>query len=631
VFVASIVVTLLYLIWMRKRILQIALDLDLDAFTPSDFCLMGTNMAFDDYTPDAMEAKIKEIFKEKYNVEEEDVVYVNFSYKIQEFYKQTELYNDLNKKEAVVKAFCKIKEMEEEEYIALVEDPDNWPGDIPIAGGGMCGGKVIDLTEVRTQLEEVKAKIEELEKEAEEGAEDPERQQANFNGTCFVVLARPSLCLQVLTEARDGLFVQILKSIFGCCLPNHMQWTWERAPEPNDIFWENLGVSSIERIVSGFLSFFATVILIGACFGLITAIKIGQENYMKNQEGKELSFQEQGLSKVISVGASVIVTVVNSSLVYIIRRFSMSEQHETITKMNVSVAIKLTIARFINSSAILVAVNRNAKEWFDGGNMVYDASILIILMTFQLPTMYVFNIPGIMKWIKVSREKGKGEDCTLTQREANLLCEGPAVDVANNIANVMNYIMTCMFYAPIIPQTIPLAFIGCFLNYWAYKYMLLRRHKMPEMFSDLMAVFFSNFMPWIVLSQCIAYFVFMNKIKEGYPNLVESLENAAAEYKAPLSDQTLQTPLIALIIVGVCLVSPIRWVINKCINADKALENDKEYTELINAFPTDYDKENPLTIKKGQLRLLELQLEKAKKDGDEETIKMLEAQKGNVN
>lgn len=54
-----------------------------------------------------------------------------------------------------------------------------------------------------------------------------------------------------------------------------MQWTWDRAPEPNDIFWENLGISSIERIVSGFLSFFATVILIGACFGLITAIKVG--------------------------------------------------------------------------------------------------------------------------------------------------------------------------------------------------------------------------------------------------------------------------------------------------------------------------------------------------------------------
>lgn len=65
--------------------------------------------------------------------------------------------------------------------------------------------------------------------------------------------------------------------------------------------------------------------------------------------------------------------------------------------------------------------------------------------------MYVFNIPGIIKWIKKKIEEGKGEDCKLNQREANLLCEGPVIDVANSIANIMNLIMTCIFYSPLIP------------------------------------------------------------------------------------------------------------------------------------------------------------------------------------
>lgn len=80
--------------------------------------------------------------------------------------------------------------------------------------------------------------------------------------------------------------------------------------------------------------------------------------------------------------ASFIVVFVNTSLVYIIRRFSLGERHETTTKMNVSVAIKLTVARFINSSVILVVVNSDANRWFDGGSLVYDATILITLMTF---------------------------------------------------------------------------------------------------------------------------------------------------------------------------------------------------------------------------------------------------------
>jgi hypothetical protein len=64
----------------------------------------------------------------------------------------------------------------------------------------------------------------------------------------------------------------------------------------------------------------------------------------------------------------------------------------------------------------------------------------------------------------------------------------------------MNFIMTCLFYAPLIPFAIPIALVGSILNYWSYKYMLLRQHKMPDMFSDLMAIFFSNFMPWIILA-----------------------------------------------------------------------------------------------------------------------------------
>ena len=98
------------------------------------------------------------------------------------------------------------------------------------------------------------------------------------------------------------------------------------------------------------------------------------------------------------------------------------------------------------------------------------------------------------------------------------------MDAANNISNYMVLIMTCIFYSPIIPAAIPLACVGSFVNYWVYKYMLLRKHKMPEMFSDMMATFFVSFMPVVLIVWGISFCVFIDKIQKAYaPDFQEVL------------------------------------------------------------------------------------------------------------
>lgn len=254
------------------------------------------------------------------------------------------------------------------------------------------------------------------------------------------------------------------------------------------------------------------------CVLFILAIKQGQAAQKEKDLAKKdvASFKDQGVSQFISVMASFAVSGANYGMVYIIRRFSLAEKHETLTKLNVSVAFKLTIARFLNSSIILVLTNGNPKNWFKGGSLAYDATILICIMVFQSPVLYIMNPAGIIKQIKIWNEKKKGDESKMTQREANALYEATAVDAANNISNYMVLIMTCVFYSPIIPLAIPLALLGSIFNYWAYKYMLLRRHKMPEMFSDMMATFFINFMPMVLIVWGIAFCVFIDKITKAY-------------------------------------------------------------------------------------------------------------------
>jgi hypothetical protein len=79
----------------------------------------------------------------------------------------------------------------------------------------------------------------------------------------------------------------------------------------------------------------------------------------------------------------------------------MGERHETATKMNISVALKLTVARFLNSSLMLVLVNPDPKEWFTGGNLAYDASMLVTILAFQNPFMDMISYPYYLKKLKI--------------------------------------------------------------------------------------------------------------------------------------------------------------------------------------------------------------------------------------
>jgi hypothetical protein len=133
------------------------------------------------------------------------------------------------------------------------------------------------------------------------------------------------------------------------------------------------------------------------------------------------------------------------------RKISTIEQHSSLTNMNVSVAVKLTIARFLNSSLVLIFVNNDASQWFKNGNLAYDATILIALLAISGPLKLFIWPTGIIKKIKVYLAKRQGDDCKLTQREANILMEGTTTDVANNISEFINMIMTCLFYSPILP------------------------------------------------------------------------------------------------------------------------------------------------------------------------------------
>jgi hypothetical protein len=274
-----------------------------------------------------------------------------------------------------------------------------------------------------------------------------------------------------------------------------------------------MGVGPVRRCCQTGFVWFITVLILIVCAVVINAIKNAEDEIKKEAEGKKLSENEMRTLKIVSGASSIAIYVVNSSLKFVIRRLTVKERHSSITRLNVSVGLKLTMARFINSSLLLLIINFNgATKWFDKAGLVYDATVLMMLMAVTDPILYFLNIPGIIKWLKIYREKSKGDDCTLTQQEGNLLHEGSEIDVANNLSQYFTLIATCFFYAPIIPFALPICFVGSLLNYYVQKYMLLRKHKTPEMLARTLGIFFANLMPFIILIQAVASIVFMQNI-----------------------------------------------------------------------------------------------------------------------
>ena len=379
-----------------------------------------------------------------------------------------------------------------------------------------------------------------------------------------------------------------MRTFFSCCFCSENKsrsWVFQRAPEPTDIFWENMNVHVCKRIFNYIVSFIVTIIIMGLCFAFIQAVKSFKNKedddfkQRKKDDKDDISMYETGVAKIISWSASGAVVIVNEALLFVMRRITLAEEHDTMTHRNVSVALKLTIGRFLNSSLVLVFVNNDPKKWFQEGDLAYDATLLIGIMMFMPPfkmlIWYTYAIKKIKVWL--ARRDGD-ENCKITQREANILMEGTTTDPANAISEYMNLIMTCMFFSSIVPQAILVALFGSIISFWSLKYQLLRRDKMPEMFSAFMATFYANFLPYIVLIQTLAMFWFMKELTEAY-KLEKYFPKRSGGPEDPRAAGT-----FAVILAIICLCCPFRTYINKSADAMSVLEDETKYEQKFLQF-----------------------------------------------
>ena len=164
-------------------------------------------------------------------------------------------------------------------------------------------------------------------------------------------------------------------------------------------------------------------------------------------------------------------------------------------------------------------------------------------------------------------------------------------------ASAGNLILTATFFHPLLPLSIPIAFLGFFFSYWVNKYFLLRVVERPDEMSELIPIFFSNLMPFIAFFWALSLALFYNTLFRDV-----FTDNSSINKR----DAALWTTLAFCIFF---LLIPVRTIINRYIKKPFDGSGTKWYDELISKFSTDYDRENPITktdgIKKYLIKLME--------------------------
>lgn len=219
----------------------------------------------------------------------------------------------------------------------------------------------------------------------------------------------------------------------------------------------------------------------------------------------------------VSYGIVVGVIVINQIITLIVNALSLFERHESNTAISNNKAIKLTLVLWLNSSVSYSFVHQNAPQWFDNGDLVYDVvSILIFLLLNPFITMGTYIVFAWMRGCKRCCEQSKGDESTMTQAEANALYEGGHLDIENNIAGLMNLILSCLWYSPVVPIAIPVAAIGAFLNLFITKYMIVNWYKKPENYGIKLVTVFADLIPYFTVMWAGGMIYFFGQSRYSY-------------------------------------------------------------------------------------------------------------------
>ena len=197
---------------------------------------------------------------------------------------------------------------------------------------------------------------------------------------------------------------KFLKFIFcGCCFKKNIRDLYflkrnirfERAPEPEDIIYENLEYSnSMSRVCRIFFVYFFSFILIFICFIIVTALNYAQK-YTNEKKNYHIVFEY-----IISLFIFCCIKIIDIIFEKLLDFLTKKEKQPTTTDYYLSKSIKLTIFSFMNHGIIpLISEIYNQSKGYE--YLIINMFMIFLINSIIVPISWTISFSFIYKKISI--------------------------------------------------------------------------------------------------------------------------------------------------------------------------------------------------------------------------------------
>ena len=420
-----------------------------------------------------------------------------------------------------------------------------------------------------------------------------------FGGAAFITFTTIKQQEEYLSKLPSNFFdyiINFFKNLFyifcSCCTKKDSlnyykrHITFEAAPEPEDVIFENLQTKPFWRIIYTLIVYFLSIIICGVSFVAIIYLNKLQKKIDNDKENKTTHTL---LLYVISFGITGVTSVIDIILEIVLEKLTKWERQTTWTNFYLSYSLKLTLFSFLNSAVIPIVcelvINKSNGYQFLINNMLMK----FLVNAFVTTIMWTVNVGCVLKLFRQCLIERK-DKINYNQKELNKIYELPPMNVAAKYSYIGKTLLMSFLYVPIFPLGLGISLLGFILGYWLEKYNFANMYKKPEMLNRQIVEFYSNYFVLIFFVYGIGDYIFLHDV---YEKKTWSLVN--------------------IIVFGVSIILPYHQLLSiDFLKFDESQIHEEEYSEKYVDFLNDYERANPMTKKEGEIRYLE-QLEKKHK------------------
>ena len=467
-----------------------------------------------------------------------------------------------------------------------------------ILGFSCCCENEESLSDIKKQKENIENEMSNLIKASKENTSE------HFGGAAFITFNTIKQQEEYLSKLPSNFFdylINFFKNLFyifcSCCTKKDSlnyykrHITFEAAPEPEDVIFENLQTKPLWRIINTIIVYFISIIICGVSFIAIIYLNKLQVKIDKDKENRTT---HTVLLYVISFGITGVTSVIDIILEIVLEKLTKWEKQTTWTNFYLSYSIKLTLFSFLNSAVIPIVcelvINKSNGYQFLINNMLMK----FLVNAFVTTIMWTVNVGCVLKLFRQCIIERK-DKINYNQKELNEIYELPSMNIAAKYSYIGKTLLMSFLYVPIFPLGLGISLLGFILAYWLEKYNFANMYKKPEMLNRQIVEFYSNYFVLIFFVYGIGDYVFLRDVYE---------KNTWS--------------LVNIIVFGALIILPYHQLLSiDFLKFEESKIHEQEYKEKYVDFLNDYERANPMTKKEGEMRYLE-QLEKKHKINREE-------------